>query len=99
MRTGTFDLVRPASTISKGPTVKATRYEGRGLVSAKRTTLVSPSVDSLAIGVFEAATRARGTRRVTVQGVLNEGSSKHGKARRASISSNWVKTYQSSPLF
>src|SRR5262245_31900793 len=99
MRTGVPDLLLPPSTISKGPTAKATRYEGKGLVWAKRTTLVSPSVASKVIGVFEAAWSARGTRRVKVHGVLNDGSSKHGKLQRASVSSNWVKTYQSSPLF
>ena len=36
-------------------------------------------------------------RRVTVNGTLKPGSSKPGKAARASIDSNWVQLYQSSP--
>ena len=80
----------PASTISNGPTAKATRYDGSGFVSANRTTRVPPSTFSAATGVFESATSPAGTRSVSCHGTLNAGSSKQGKTRRASAASNWV---------
>ncbi len=49
--------------------------------------------------MFETAIAPFGTWIVSCQGVLKAGSSKHGNARRASIASNWVKTYQSLPSF
>ncbi len=42
---------------------------------------------------------SRGTRSVSRQGTLYDGSSKQGNARRASIASNMEKRYQSSPAF
>ena len=38
-----------------------------------------------------------GVRKVTAKGVLKPGSSKQGKAERASIDSNWLQPYQSGP--
>src|SRR4029077_9998566 len=51
------------------------------------------------ISVFETAEEPFGIVSVNCQGVLNDGSSKHGNARRASVDSSWLKAYQSSPLF
>ena len=83
----------PASTRSKGPTANATRYDGSGFVSSKRTAFIPPgSAVSAATGVLESAVSPSRTWSVSCQGTLYEGSSKQGKARRASMLSNWVKT-------
>ena len=100
IRTGTRFLpaVR-ASLISNGPTPNATRYDGSGRVCRNRTSFIpSPAAVSFATGVLDTAVRVTGTRRVSSQGIFAAGSSTQGKARRASVSSNWVKEYQSLPL-
>ena len=58
----------------------------------------APRRSRTATGVFETAIAPFGTWIVSCHGTLNDGSSKHGNARRASIASNWVKTYQSPPV-
>jgi hypothetical protein len=81
-----------ASTTSNGPTAKAIRYVGSGGVAANATRVEPPSDVVFAAAPLEMATFPLGTTRVTSNGVLKEGSSKHGKARRASTGSNWVNT-------
>ena len=75
---------------SKRPTARASRYEGNGFVCAKRMVFVSPSFDSEATGVFETASYSAGMTTVSWKGILKAGSSQTGKARRASMASNWV---------
>ena len=59
--------------------------------SAKRTVFAPPSAGvSLTICVLEMATRSEGTTSVTSKVALTAGSSQQGKARRASVASNWV---------
>ena len=41
-------------------------------------------------GMLESAMRSLGTTRVTSKVAFSAGSSQHGKARRASVASNWV---------
>ncbi len=60
------------------------------MVSANLITLNRPSVVSDAIGVLEIATSLASTRKVSCHGILKAGSSKQGKARRASTFSNWL---------
>ena len=58
---------------------------------AKRMRRPLPGAEvSSATGVLPNACRPAGTLSSTVQGILKEGSSKQGNARRASIDSNWV---------
>ena len=63
------------------------------MVSAKRT---SSRPGWAALGVrdtsaaLETANRSASTTRVTAKAALWAGSSQHGKARRASVASNWV---------
>ena len=60
-------------------------------VSAKRTAFRPPPAScSLSTGMLETATRSLGTRRVTWKLAFLAGSSQQGKARRASVGSNWV---------
>src|SRR5262249_54068067 len=76
---------------SSSPTTRATRYVDILMVSAKRTTLrPSPVGSSDTIAVLEIAVSRSGTTRVTENTALNAGSSQQGKARRASVASNWV---------
>src|SRR6266513_4018374 len=85
---------RPSSTNCHGPTANATKYVGNGRVSPKRTVLSpSPPGTSLSIGVFDNATKSRGTRKVSRHGTLKPGSSKHGNARLADTASNCVIAY------
>src|SRR5580692_5885152 len=49
------------------------------------------------MGVFDTAESSFFTCTVTCHGTLKPGSSKQGNALRASIDSNWVKTYQLAP--
>ena len=86
-------------TVSNGPTARASRYEGSGGVRLKTTVFDAPAGVSLSTGVLETARLAAGTMRVSWYGILNEGSSQQGKARRASVASNWVNAYQSSPAW
>ena len=61
------------------------------MVSAKRTRRApSGNGDCDSSGALETASRPEGTSRVTLKTALRSGSSKHGKARRASVASNWV---------
>ncbi len=67
------------------------RYAGSGSVFPKRTTLPPPFAGvSEAIGVFETALVPAGIVSVSSQGDLNDGSSKQGNARRASVVSSCV---------
>ena len=79
-------------TTSKGPIDQASRYVGSGSVVAKRIDL-KPEGSCFCSSslVLATAMSAAGTVRVTSKGVLNAGSSKQGKALRASIASNCVK--------
>ena len=77
-------------TVSSGPTAIAIRYEGSGLVRPNSTRFVRPLLRSCATGVLLTARSAAGTVSVTVHGILNSGSSQHGTASRASVSSNCV---------
>ncbi len=54
-------------------------------------THVPPSTGrSSTAAVFDRPSRPSGTKRVTRKVALCSGSSQHGKARRASVDSNWV---------
>ena len=64
-------------------------------MGANSTRFIPPASGvSETMGVLEAARCSCLTCSVSCQGLLNRGSSKHGKARRASVGSNWVYTYQ-----
>jgi hypothetical protein len=60
------------------------------IVSANVTTFLPASCRSETIAVLETAVRARSMASVEAKTALNEGSSQHGKARRASVASNCV---------
>ncbi len=61
------------------------------MVSPKRTRRPPPGrATSSTSGPLEYASRPSGTSRVTEKTALRSGSSKQGKARRASVASNWV---------
>ena len=61
------------------------------MVSAKVMATRPSSRGSLPISApFETAIRSSGATRVTPNEALKSGSSQHGKARRASVASNWV---------
>ena len=79
------------STHLMSPTMKASRYVDITGVSENRTRLRPPSTaDSSAIIVFETACKSSGTTSVTSNVAFIDGSSQHGKARRASVASNCV---------
>ena len=62
-----------------------------GMVSAKLTCLRPPSASaSAATDVLETAVSAGSMTSVRAKVALRSGSSQHGKARRASVASNWV---------
>ena len=76
---------------SSGPTTKATRYVDITMVGANRTrTRPSPSGSRSVSAVLDTASRPSATTSVVAKVALNAGSSKQGKARRASVDSNWV---------
>src|SRR5213078_2868982 len=76
---------------SRGPTAKARRYVDIRGVSANLTRRVpSPRSFSSIGGVFDTAVIPSGTTRDTSKVALAPGSSQQGKARRASVDSNWV---------
>src|SRR5438093_5550344 len=79
---------------SNGPTANATRYEGIGGDVLNVTVAMPPCADRLASGVLASTIRSCGAVRVSVQGILNSGSSQQGNACRASVDSNWVNPYQ-----
>ncbi len=82
----------PPSTISKGPTASATRYEGNGFVVANawRTHPARPGTSpALVSGELLTTTCFAGASITSVHGVFHPGSSKHGKVRRALVSSCW----------
>jgi hypothetical protein len=61
------------------------------MLSAKVTALrPSPSGSSRTTAQFETAARCSATTSVTPKTALKAGSSQHGKARLASVASNWV---------
>ena len=60
------------------------------MVSAKATTFLPPSRRSETMAVFDTAVRAGSITRVVAKTALKAGSSQQGKARRASVASNWV---------
>jgi len=61
------------------------------IVSAKRTRCVPFGIGAVSTtGLFEKAARPGGTSRVTPKTAFRSGSSKHGKARLASVASNCV---------
>ena len=60
------------------------------MLSAKRTTLRPFSSVSDTIAVFDTTVSAGSMASVTAKIALNEGSSQHGNARRASVASNCV---------
>src|SRR5690242_19203568 len=78
------------SVASSSPTTNATRYVDITIESAKRTTLRPFSIVSDTTAVFETAVRAGSIASVTANTALNDGSSQHGNARRASVASNCV---------
>src|SRR6516165_10344054 len=83
------------STHLKSPTVIATRYEDIfGDVENFMVCCVvaGPGVSESALPL-EIAMSPRSMVSVTAKVALNEGSSKHGKARRASVDSNCVTAY------
>src|SRR5262245_43240283 len=84
--------------VSSGPTAIATRYEGIGGERLNVTRRLRPEVVSEAIGMFETARCSFGTTSVTSQGILNSGSSQHGKASRALAASSCVKRYALPPI-
>ena len=71
----------------------AMRYDGSGLVFAKRIVFWPSFFDSEATGVFETASYCSGIVSVSSYGILKPGSSQHGKAVRASMAWNCVKRY------
>src|SRR5262245_31588742 len=83
---------------SNGPAANATRYEGIGGEVLNDTSAIPSFSDRPDSGVFAITIRSLGTVRVSVQGILNSGSSKHGNAWRASSASNWVNRYHASPV-
>src|SRR5690349_22169075 len=94
-RRGTFD--EGAERTSRGPTANAMRYVGSGFVGANLNVSHFLSLDSVrpVSAAFAIAMFPLGVVMETSNGTLNPGSSKHGNARRASIGSNCVKTYES----
>ena len=94
--------VRPTNTgsvASSSPTTKATRYVDMTIVSANRTAFVpgrGPGRVSRA-RVFDTAASFSSTTSVAAKTALNAGSSQHGKARRASVASNWVAARKRKP--
>ena len=60
------------------------------MVGANRMRCLSPTWSISTTGEFEMASRSGSTIRVISKTALRSGSSKHGKARRASTDSNWV---------
>src|SRR5262245_27050660 len=82
-------------TNSSGPVATAIRYEGSGGLISNCTSVVVPSFFCLAIGMLPTTLSPVGTVTLTRQGILKEGSSKHGHASRASAGSKSVKQYDS----
>ena len=82
----------------EGPDREGDQVAGQRLASRRSTTRLHVA-GSARLGdlrrVGEGQVWPAGTSRVSCQGILKEGSSKQGKARRASVASNWVKMYQS----
>ncbi|MFT3853173.1 MAG: hypothetical protein QM733_10605 [Ilumatobacteraceae bacterium] len=79
------------SVASSGPTMKATRYVLIGIVSPKRTaTLPDSSSVRPTSGPLETASRSGSTTRVMSKTALKSGSSKHGNARRQSVTCIWL---------
>src|SRR5215210_8010557 len=79
----------------KSPTAIATRYvDMRGVVANFIVCWVTAGpATSDSILPFEIAVSPRSIVTVTANVALNAGSSKQGKARRASVDSNWVTAY------
>src|SRR5512147_1021477 len=85
---------------SSGPTANASRYVGSGAVLSNCTRLAASGNGSISvIGALLATVADFGATILSVNGVLKRGSSNPGNAPRASIGSNWVNAYQSSPTF
>jgi hypothetical protein len=83
--------VHDAQRDASGPTTKATRYVDIGMVSAKRMrTRPSSRAERSSSGPLDTASRSSATSSVTPKTALKAGSSQQGKARRASVASNWV---------
>jgi hypothetical protein len=76
---------------SYGPTVKATRYDEMTGVSSNDVRVRPPPRSCWdAMGMFATAMRPLGCTSSSAKRALNSGSSKQGKARRASAASNCV---------
>mmetsp|Transcript_28630 Transcript_28630/g.71866 ORF Transcript_28630/g.71866 Transcript_28630/m.71866 type:complete len:276 (+) Transcript_28630:1776-2603(+) len=93
-RTRTPVLVT-ACTNSNSPITSASKYVLIFGVSRNSTTCFSASVESttrLATGVLATTSRCLSTVTVRAKTALRAGSSQHGKARRASMASNWVQS-------
>src|SRR5579883_2328496 len=83
------------STDSNRPTANATRYDDILAVVANRTVCLfspGPGVSDIT-RPFEIAVRSLSVVTAMSKVALNAGSSKEGKARRASVASNWVTAY------
>ncbi len=78
------------SDISSLPMMKATRYVDIFMVGEKRMRRLPPTSSMPTTGEFEIASASGSTIRVISKTALRSGSSKQGKARRASTDSNWV---------
>ncbi len=79
------------STSSNGPTATAIRYVGKGGVGANRVAVQpSPWRVRAATAVLPWTAAPSGARTVTCHCAFHRGSSKQGKARRASIGSKSV---------
>ena len=97
-RHGTPLRVRTGSVASMLPTQKVRRYDDSGGVSAKRHWRRPPgssSVDST--GPLATAAASAGPVTASAKGALKVGSSKHGKARRASAGASCVAAMRCSP--
>ena len=80
-----------SSTAARSPTMKASRYVDIFGVGAKRISFVPSLAGVSASGmVLDTAVSSDGMRRVSSKVALAAGSSQQGKARRASVASNWV---------
>src|SRR4051794_33719800 len=79
----------------KSPTAMATRYDdilGVGANTIVCCVTAGPGVSESTLP-FETAMSPRSRVTVNEYVALNDGSSKHGNARRASVDSNWVTAY------
>src|SRR5262245_35983328 len=93
IRIGLPVLVLPASTTSNGPTPIATRYDGSAWVGSNTNVCPAAVSTSFATGALLTAIILDGTWIVSSHGTFTDGSSMHGKARRAPSDSNWVNAY------